>query len=131
MPKSKKQLKDEARKAVSAVIEGVIEEKVAEGERIPGKEVHGLKTPWTEKDVWDTFGGCTFVPGESIPVTYNGVRFQLLADRENHMPTIVRDIYLEHVKRTRRAGKSIPGAGFETTIAIGAGGLPPEAYKEI
>ena len=120
--KKKEQIVKEVKAKIAELAEAVAEEVVTE--RIPGQVVHGLKTPWTYGDVDRAFPPCTIMPEETIPVTYNGVRYQLLSGVEMTVPTIIRDIYFEHRRRTRDAGKSLKGMGI--MVEAGAGGLPPE-----
>ena len=125
--KTKRQLHEEARRATEALIEKEAEESIAEkGERVPGKVVHGIKTPWTRGDIERAFGIVEFVPGETIAFIYNGVMFQLIADAKNTVPTIIKQMYEERQRKMRRAGTRLPDVGFETIIGLGAGPLPPE-----
>lgn len=95
-------------------------------ERIPGKKVAGTKTMWTKKDIADRWPVVTFVPEETVKVTFQGVIYQLLAGAENHVPQVIRDQYYMCKRQERMAGKSLPETGYVTTIDLGAGALPPE-----
>ena len=92
----------------------------------PGKVIDGNKTPWNRSDVEKVFPLCSFIPGKTIGVTYNGVRYQLIESVECLVPTIVRDIYMRSERKIREAGRTLPQQGFPVTVNPGAGGLPPE-----
>ncbi len=117
MPRKKKeQILEETREAVKQLVEDVVEETTSG--RVPGKVVKGLKTPWMAKDIEKVFPLCEFTPEETIPVTYNGVKYQLFAGVSMATPTIIRDIYLEHRRKMRRIGAELVGRGIE--VAAGA-----------
>ena len=117
MPRKKKeQIRQEAQDAIAQLVDEAIEETT--GERVPGKIVKGLKTPWTAKDIERVFPLCEFTPEETIPVTYQGVKYQLFSGVSMVTPTIIRDIYLEHRRKMRRVGSELAGRGVE--IAAGA-----------
>lgn len=114
--------KELVRKAVEEVVEQVTREVEAEGERVPGKIVRGAKTAWTDADLVKAHGLTTFTPEETIPVTINGVGYQLIADYEITVPRIVKQIYDEHRKRARSIGAGLAALGITKE---GEGGLPP------
>jgi hypothetical protein len=127
MPKTKRQKKEELKEAVSALVLDATMEVVEEEdtERRPGKVIRGVKTPWTKKDVEAIFPPVTFIPDENIPVTYNGVRYQLFADIETTVPSIIKQIYDDYKAAKRRQGKGVmTSTGFAPVL--GQGGLPPE-----
>lgn len=126
MRKSKKQVAEEAKEAVGKLVEEAVKTAEEGGDRVPGKKVHGVKTPWMRSDVDKAFPLCSFTPGKTMPVTYNGVRYQLIEGVEMLVPTIVRDIYNESEKKMREAGRNLPQQGFPVTVNPGAGGLPAE-----
>ncbi len=111
MPKKKERLQEAAKKAVDALVEEVIEERVSGENRVPGKVVHGTKTPWTRADMDKAYGICEFTPDETIPVTVNGQMYQLIAGVGMIAPTIIRDTYLEHIRRNRRVGQGLEQRG--------------------
>ena len=134
MPKkTKKELRMAAQKAVSAFVKETVREEVDEvTERVPGKVVRGVKTTWTRRDMDEIYGVCSFTPYHTMPVTVNGQRYQLLSDVEMTVPTIIRDTYLGSLKRQRLGGKGLAESGFGgIVVSTGAGGLPPEEYREV
>ena len=96
-------------------------------ERKPGMVIRGNKVPWTRKAQDEVYGVCEFVPDETLPVTVNGVGYQLLAGVPMMCPTIVRDIYYRSKRGARDAARALPTeSGFESTVSLGAGALEPE-----
>lgn len=125
MPKyGKRQTRQEAKAVLHELVETVVQEQEAIGEeRIPGQVVRGLKTPWTVRDIEARFPIVSFLPEETATITYNGVRYQFLADKEMHVPSIIRDTYLDSRRRTRAVGKELRALGIQ--VEAGVGGLPP------
>ena len=129
--------KSKLRDAVREVIEEIVveeEEVAAEGLR-PGMIVDrgkpsARKVPWTEKAMRETYLEVTFTPEETVPVTVNGVRFQLISDRPATVPSVVRDIYDEHRKARRSQSKVIMTSSGPVNVLPGAGALEPEAFVE-
>ena len=110
MPKKPEQIKQEAAKAVSELLESVVEQKEAEsGERVPGGTIRGSKIPWTRGDVERKFPKVTFVSEETIPVTFNGITYQLREGEEMTVPSCIQVIYNDHRKRERMIGRNISG----------------------
>jgi len=113
------------------VAKGIEKEKVeAKEPRVPGKVVHGQKTPWTLKDIEEAradngdlaFPLCEFTPEDTVKVTWNGVMVQFIAGVSQLMPTCFRDQYLETKRRTR-AKKPIMVSTGEIQVDLGAGSL--------
>lgn len=104
-----KELTPEIDKQVEAVVEG----------RRPGMKINGNKTPWTEKDLNEMFEIVKFTPVETIPVGYNGVRYQCYAGIEMHVPSVVKEGYDRYMKR--KSLPTPPPPGIE--VGLGAGGL--------
>lgn len=123
MPKRTADIEAAAKKIVSELVEATVAKEEEKGERIPGKIVNGRKTIWTQKDIEARFPICEFTPDETIPVIYNGIRYQLIADVSMVAPTIIRDIYLEHRRKMRQIGKGLVGV----TVYPGAGALTPQS----
>jgi hypothetical protein len=110
VPKKPEQLKKEATEAVSELLQSVVEQKEAEsGERVPGGTIRGSKIPWTRGDVERRFPKVTFVPEESIPVTFNGITYQLREGEDNTVPSCIKVIYDDHRKRERMIGRNMSG----------------------
>lgn len=103
-------IKQKAIEAVSELLETVVEQKEAEsGERKPGVTIRGSKVPWTRGDVERAFPKVTFVPEESLPVTFNGITYRLTEGEDNTVPSCIKVIYDDHRKRERAIGRGIRG----------------------
>lgn len=121
MPKTKRQIQEAAKEAVNQLVETtILEQEEESAERIPGRVIKGTKTPWTRKDVDNAFPLCTFTPDETLPVTYNGVRYQLISGLEMLAPSIIRDIYLDSRKRRMEAAKNMRMLGVTVDPGVGA-----------
>ena len=59
-------------------------------------------------------------PDENIPVTVNGVRYDLFADKPCKVPSIIRDTYIEH-RRLNRQTKTITNE-MGALVNLGVGG---------
>ncbi len=121
--KTKRQLQEAAQVAVSELVEKVAEEQESNQDRVPGKVIRGVKTPWTVKEMDKAYGIITFTPEETIPITVSGIKFQLFADREITCPSIVKWTYDDYRKRTRGIGRDLAGRGI---VKMGGGALSPE-----
>ncbi len=121
--KTKRQLQETAQAAVSELVEKVAEEQESNQDRIPGKVVRGVKTPWTVREMDKTYGITTFTPEETIPMTISGIKFQLFEGMEITCPTIVKVEYDNYRRRMRRIGRDLIGRGIQQ---MGGGPLPPE-----
>jgi len=119
--KTKAERRVQAKEVLAEIVEEAVKEQEEIGERVPGKVVRGIKTPWTRADVDKIFPIVSLIPEQTIRVTYNGVSYQLIQDLEMVVPSVIRDIYNNSRKRVRQ-GTQIPGVFVEG----GAGGLPPE-----
>lgn len=75
------------------------------------------KRPWT----WDDLKGCdtvTFIPNETLPITWNGLTVYVNTDIETTIPAVHYGIYQEH-RRLMRAGREHAEylAGQRTTVS--------------
>ena len=92
-------------------------------ERIPGRKVRGQKDVWTWRDILERFKDdyTAIIPDETIPLTWNGVKIQLISGIETHLPKPFYELWKAH-KAALRPGKVPPGI----VVEYGAGALPPE-----
>lgn len=67
------------------------------GRDASGSEIKA-KTRWTREWMAKTYPEVRFTPKRTLPVTPNGVRYQLVADEEFVGPQIVKDIYDEMLR---------------------------------
>ena len=104
MPKTKRQIAEEAKGIVADLLEKEVEE-LAEPRRMRPGEVNrgGVKTPWTMKDLDEAYGVCEFTPDETIPVTVSGITLYLFDGVGMVAPTCFRDVWLK--TREARRGK--------------------------
>ena len=118
---------------LGAVVKKALDEKVDEllemeypiGERKPGMHARSGKVPYTRKYLEENFPKATFTPDENIPITWNGVRYDLFADREMTVPEPIKQVWDDYKKAKRRAGKGVmTSMGF--VPVIGQGGLEEE-----
>lgn len=95
-------------------------------QRIKEAQEHGLRpgtvigtglaqrdVPWTEADLTHPEWGCVdengqpiyveFIPNETIPVFYQGIRCQLIADQPIKVLRCFYDVYMEHKRLTKIA----------------------------
>lgn len=120
-----------AQEAVAVVDEIVdkAEERVEQEpeQRVPGLAVGDTKTSYTYQDLCSMFPIVSFIPEETIPLTYNGVRVQALQGVEIHVPQCFKRLYDQHRRELRRKPSiSDGGQGYVPIIGIGDGALPPE-----
>lgn len=87
------------------------------------------KIPWTLKDM-EKYPKRVFTPEETVPVTVHGLKYQLIADQEITVPSIVYDIYMEHRKSMRDQRNIIYTPMGPVSKSPGAGALEPEAIKQ-
>ena len=61
---------------------------------------------WNYKDLQDPgqFKQVTFTPAETVPITWNGLSFQLVADEEITVPEPIWNVYREHREALKQAG---------------------------
>ena len=117
--------KERVREAVEQIVEEATK-KVLDDEEgdYPGK-IRGMnKTAWTDADLVRVHGLVTFTPEETIPITINGIRYQLIGDIEITVPRIVKIEYDSYRRKMRRPYRPIMTAIGEIKKE-GEGGLPP------
>ena len=93
-------------------------------ERVPGLTIAGSKTTYTYRDLCEMFPIVSFIPEETIPLTFQGVSVQAIEGLEMHVPECYKRIYDNHRKALREAGKSLISMGYPTIIELGAWALP-------
>ena len=81
-----------------------------------------MKVPWTQRDMDEVYGKVTFTPRSDTPVTVNGVRFYLKQDEEITVPSIVKDVYEDHLRMQRR-GEAAKRSYFQH---VSVGQVPEE-----
>ena len=84
----------------------------------PGTIAKNRKTPWTQQDI-NKLPTVTFIPDETVPITFQGMPFRLEADKEITIPQVVKLIYDNYKRSKRREGTPPPCILFSP----GVGGL--------
>ncbi len=117
MPRKAETIKRKAVEAVTELAEVLAEEAKSVGEpRTPGATVRGGKVPWTRGDIERTFPMVTFMPEETVPVSWNGVRYQLLEGIEATVPSCIKGIYDDYRRRVRSIGRDLPSMGVTKSV---------------
>mgnify|MGYP001593747925 CR=1 FL=1 len=116
----KETLRKRVQEALDPIIEQAVREETENSERMPGRVVHGIKTAFTDADLVRIHGVVTFIPEETVPVSCNGVQYQLFADREMTVPKNIYNQYIEYRKRKRQPFRSLAGLNIQN---LGAGPL--------
>ena len=91
--------------------------------RVPGLTIGGSKTTYTYQDLVKIFPVVSFIPEETIRLTYQGVPVQAFSGIEMHVPKCFKDIYDRHRFELRQHSKNVKEAGL---LDLGVGELPPE-----
>ena len=147
MPQTKERVKRRVKKALKRTVspevaQDILEELADTAEdslideegalvRMPGKVVGGTKTTWTYQDLVKMFPIVTFLPDETILLTFNGVSVQAIANLEMHVPKCFLDIFQRHKRELQSSGKALPERGYISEIGLGLGALPPEQYRNV
>lgn len=109
------------------LVDAVAKEKVAESTpHIPGAKTSFGKVPWTRTAFEAKFSKITFTPEETIPITWNGLRYQLIADMETSVPFPIKQIYDEWRKNQRIGHKSVTLTDGTVINLVGVGALTAE-----
>ncbi len=119
--KSNKQLKGLAKEIVEELEN---EDALPDEERRPGMVHKGVKIAYTMNDLKAMYPEFPFTPEENIPIIFQGVRVDLFEGKEVTLPKIFYDIYQEHRRNERLAGRRAIGIGGLKEIETVAG-LPP------
>jgi hypothetical protein len=85
----------------------------------PGTVIGDTKVIYTFKDLEAMFPIVTFTPEVTIPLSFNGVRFQALEGRECHVPKCFKDIYDKVRKPRTEMRQELAGMGIR--VEPGAG----------
>ena len=119
-------------KEVLEAAEQAVEERVEKEvvvERRPGMIIDGEKIPYTYKWMCDNFEIVSFIPEETIPLCWNGVRVQALTNIEMHVPKPFKEIYDNSRRERGRAPaaikKEFEDRGYKSMVDTGAGALEP------
>lgn len=131
--------KSKLREAVHEAMEEVVaeEEEALLADRKPGQildrtKLTARKVPWTRRDITGGYPAVTFTPEETIPITVHGQRWQLISDQVITVPSIIKEIYDEHRRAIRASPRVLVSpAGDTVHVLPGAGGLEPEATREV
>ena len=96
-------------------------------DRTPGSTTpEGNKVTWTHKDQVARYKIVELEPDETIALTINGVKYQLIAGARHYVPEPVKAAY-DLRKRNMRTLPKLPRIGFENVEDYGAGAMPPQS----
>lgn len=119
---------------VKQAVQNVLNEAVQEAEENFGDMRSGTivdrgkpterKVPWTKAALEKAYPMVDLTPDENIPVIVHGVRYNLFQDQPCKVPSIVRDIYLDSKRETRKARHIINEMG--PLVNLGVGGSEQE-----
>ena len=107
--------------------EKLAESKPSPSDRTPGLIINGMKVPYTRHDLDRIYGIVEFTPDDTIPVTVQGIKYQLYAGVTMSAPKIIQKTY-EDYKRQLRKGMDAVRA-LCVSVDAGAGPLPSEVYE--
>ena len=106
---------EDAKELLAEQLEVSTQKAVEIAEKKPGQVIQGLKTPWHDKEATNLDGVIEFTPTETVPFTWNGIRYQFLNGVSMAIPKTVYEEY----RRLRREGfrdsnrKQLPDLGYE------------------
>ena len=127
--KSLRKVKPEERAELLSDLQADAEKQVEEHKgkgRVPGEIIGSNKTSYTKEDLDKIYGICVFTPEETLPVTLQGVRYQLIEGVEMMCPSEIKVIYDRHRRSLRSGNNALPSSGFDSVTELGAGALSPE-----
>lgn len=104
-------------KEIVAELAAEVETLPEQVERVPGATIDGNKVIWTYNAMCEKFPVVPFIPEETIPLTWNGVRVMAVNTVEMHVPKPFYDLYMKH-RRGVNIKQALP-AGI--TLEQGAG----------
>lgn len=84
------------------------------------------KVPYTRGYLEEHFPMVEVVPAKTIPVTFQGICYQLFNGVKIKVPEPIAGIYYEHMESLRRQGANIPVVQGVVQVAPGAGALTSE-----
>ncbi len=118
--KKTKQLLEDLKEAIEVQEDTIpVDRKPGEKYRVGGKT---FKVPWTKKAVEEVYPLVELIPEETLKMVYQGLYYQLIADRVCKVPSIIRELYIERRKKERELGKGVylSDGSFEPVRATGA-----------
>lgn len=130
MAKTKEQIKQDIQDFAKEAVEELPVGNQAPGTIIDRNKLTARKAPWTLHSLKDFYGEVTFTPEETMPVTVNGVRVVLEADKPFTGPACFQGVY-EECRRLRRLPQRISTILGPVDITLGAGALDPEPTREV
>lgn len=89
-----------------------------------------FKVPTTKKYLMETLPLVSFIPEETIEFKFNGIGFQLIAEKEITVPDVIRDMYVQYRRLNRRQPTDLILASGIRVNFQGIGGLEPEPVLE-
>jgi len=89
--------------------------------RLPGTVIGDTKVIYTEADLNRMFPKVTFTPEVTMPISYQGVRYQLISNWEMTVPEPIKKIYDKHRQPNRQRDGQLHSEGI--IVEKGAGKL--------
>ena len=131
---SKKDAAEKLKQAVEDVLQEVVKEDATE--RIPGMildagKLTTHKLPYKRSDLERIYPMLTFTPEETIPITLQGITYQLEADKPITVPSAIKDIYDNYRKSRRQSAGVLMTAYGPVNVQPGVGALEPEPTREV
>ncbi len=116
------------RELLEAALEDAEDVEIAvEEDNRPGRHIGGEKVAWQESDLLERWDVVSFMPAETVPISFNGIRYQLIAGQEMHVPEVIVRLYNEHVRAKVNPSDGVfKDTGFQTIVQLGAGPLGPD-----
>ena len=116
-----KEMDDKTQDAIQVIAEAIKTEVEEVQERRPGMKIKGYKVPFTYDWVNKTFAKVTFIPDETVVITWQGLSWQLRENEEVTVPSIVKQEFDKHKKAIRNASKGVSTSyGYSPVIGVGA-----------
>ena len=114
------EMDNKTQEAIQVIAEAIKTEVEEVQERRPGLKIKGYKVPWTYGDVEKAFEKVTFIPDETIVITWNQLSWQLKDNEEITVPSIVKQEWDKHKREVRAAGRgALTSYGWTPVIGVG------------
>ncbi len=107
------------------LIEQVVEAKVSSGSNAPGSDLGAAigKIPWTWRDIVH-MPRVVFTPMESVPVSYNGLTWFMVAELTQEIPSCFVDVYIESRRLRRQAVETVEYLTHKRNHLTDPGAIP-------
>ena len=133
-------VKEAAKEAAREALEIAFNEAEEEfyGDKPPGTIVdlhkpNARKIPYTRAWLEKNYPMVSFIPDETVPVNWNGIKYQLISGEEINVPLPIKGIYDDTRRLQSRMGRNrfVTQTGDVISVSPGAGALEAEQFKEV